>query len=413
MSPAPPQRRCWFFLSYAHSQPLPGREETDTDGNVRTLFGDLSAEVARLVGAEPGTRVGFFAALAEPGSDWKARQGEMLAQADVFVALYSPNYFNKSWPMRERAAFLQRLDAALPAGQRQRHVMPVLWVPLPTWDDVPERGAALALGHGVPEYQENGLRALCMLKVYQPAYRRIVERLARQIVAVAGSSSLRPTPAVPIDEVRFTPPAADGEKPFLVGVLAPTLEHLPPGRSPAAYGPNRQWWRPFAAMRELSLAEYAANAAERRGLPTRLIDSAVDDDVRLLDTCPALLLVDPWTFAAAGAGDILAPIVKHLHDWVTFMVVIDRHDPEHSGRGAELYGEVTARLGRIGARRITAVQDLDELAYRLPAIVDGTRKEYLSTGEVFPPSGPRQEPPRLNGRPDPGTSGNDTSGNRE
>ncbi|MEV4517397.1 TIR-like protein FxsC [Dactylosporangium sp. NPDC049525] len=411
MTSAPPKPRCWFFLSYAHSQPLPGREETDTDGNVRIFFRHLSAEVAKLTGAREGATVGFFAGLAEPGSDWRAVQGEMLAVADVFVALHSPNYFNRSWPMREREAFLQRLSTVLPAPeQRLRHVVPVLWVPLPPWEDTPEHGAALALGQGVPEYAENGLRALCMLRGYEPAYRRILERLARHIVDVARTSPVRPSAPMRLDDVRIerqaVRPAGDTEKPFLVSVLCPTLDHLPPGRSATPYGATRQRWRPFGAMRELPVADYAANTAERRGLPTRIIDSTQDGAVELFDSCPTLLLVDPWTLATPGGGDVLTLVAKHLHPWVVCLVVADRQDPEHAGRGADLSAEVTARLGRVGARQIVTVLDVDELAYRMPAIVESTRKEYLSTGMVFPPQGPHETRPTLRGRQDgPGTTG--------
>jgi FxsC-like protein len=211
---------------------------------------------------------------------------------------------------------------------------------------------------------------------------------------------------VRIDESRHEHPP--GEKPFLVGVLAPTLDNLPPGRSPASYGTDRRWWRPFGSMRELSLAEYAADAAERRGLPTRLIDSTEGGDIGLLDACPAVLLVDPWMIVAPDGADFLAPLVKHLHQWVTFVVIVDRRDPQHAERGEKLYDEVSTRLGRIGARRVSTVRDVDELARRMPGIVDSTRREYLSSGEVHPPKGtPERRPTLLERRENPSTSRNE------
>src|SRR4051794_16905289 len=103
MRPGATQERCHFFLSYAHSAPLSAdvRPDTDTDTWVRRCFEDLSGEVGRLLSRDP-RGVGFVDYLAEPGADWKAVQTEMLGRAEVFVPLYSPGYFNKSWPMRER-----------------------------------------------------------------------------------------------------------------------------------------------------------------------------------------------------------------------------------------------------------------------------------------------------------------------
>src|SRR4051812_44361657 len=110
MNAATASARCLFFLSYAHSAPLATMGDTNSDADVwvRRCFADLSEAVAGLLGADPAT-VGFVDYLVEPGTDLKAMLTEKLGKAEVFVPLYSPGYFNKAWPIRERAVFLERL----------------------------------------------------------------------------------------------------------------------------------------------------------------------------------------------------------------------------------------------------------------------------------------------------------------
>ena len=71
----------------------------------------------------------------------------------------------------------------------------MLWIPFPPDVDFPELHAALELGHGVPAYAENGLRALRMLAGYRTQYEVILSRLAHRIVGLAGDNPLKRSPA--------------------------------------------------------------------------------------------------------------------------------------------------------------------------------------------------------------------------
>jgi FxsC-like protein len=389
MSATVPSDRCHFFLSYAHSAPLADgdRLDTDTDVWVRRCFEDLSAEVAGLLDADPRT-VGFVDYLVQPGADWKAMLTDQLGRAEVFVALYSPGYVNKSWPMRERAAFQERVERAFPGRPEaaRAHMLAVLWIPFPAGDRIPELSAALSLGAGVPEYVDNGLRALCMLSSYRSQYRKIVNRLAHRIVEVTGRSGLPPSRVIAMDDVPVPDPVT-ADTPFVIGVLgaAGTYRRVSPAVTPGSA------WRPYGAALDPPVAEYVANVAERLGLPTRIVDRAAD--LKAMDNSPAVILVDPWLLDQRGDEDPLGAVTGHLHPWVTPVVVTDRHDLRYSRGGAELADRTAARLTALGAPRVYTALDVEQLAQLMPSTVSEARRQYLRRASVHASGGfPR---PRL------------------
>lgn len=400
MNAAAKSGRCRFFLSYAHSAPLntSGRRDTDTDVWVRTCFEKLSEAVGGLLGADPA-QVGFVDYLVEPGTDWKAMLTDRLGTAEVFVPLYSPGYFNKSWPMRERAVFLERLDRAY-AGrpdEARAHVLPVLWTPFPAGERVAEVSAALPLGAGIAEYSENGLRALGRLASYREHYARIIDRLAHRIVEVTGRHRLPASRAVAIDEVTVPEPASS-ETPFVVGVLT--------GRDVNRRRPVT--WKPFGGALDPPIAEYVANVAERLGLPTKVVDRP--SDLKALDGSPSVVLIDPWP--SPDDVDRFAAVRGHLHRWVTPIVVTDREDPRYNEHGADAVARTRARLTELGAARVYQALDVEQLAALLPAAVSEVRRHYLHfrrTGDHVPEGSPRPRisPPDRSGPPVPERSDDD------
>ncbi|GLY00194.1 MULTISPECIES: TIR-like protein FxsC [Actinoplanes] len=355
-----------FFLSYAHSVPLSDRRGTDdTDIWVRRCFDDLKREVTALTGA-PSADTGFVDYQAGPGADWKAMLDEQLGRADVFVPLYSPGYFNKSWPQQERAAFLDRVERAFPGEPErgQEHIVPVLWIPLlgPGATPVPrDLARAVSLGTAIPEYAENGLRALLMLTSYATQYHRILVRLARRIVEVAEASVLPPGHSVSIGDIPRLEPAP-GTTPFVVGVLGPA-------------GP----WKPFGKALDLPIAEYAANVAERLGLPAQIAERPAD--LKAMDTAPAVLLVDHRVSQGR-----LATLRGRIHPWVRPVVVGDR---------ADRAGPVVHLLKELGATRVKSAHDVTQFAQMMPSVVSEARRQYLRQASVQALDGyPR---PRLDG----------------
>ncbi|BEL03519.1 hypothetical protein Q0Z83_017100 [Actinoplanes sichuanensis] len=363
MNPIPPPDRCRFFLSYAKSAPGTSSGNRDTDIWVRNCFDDLSTAVAGQLGADPAT-VGFLDDLLAPGATSKATIAEQLGRAEVFVPLYSPGYFLKSWPMRERAVFLERLQRVFPGrpAQARAHIVPVLWLPVTDRAQQAEATAALPLGAGIPEYAENGLRALGRLSPYRHLYRRIIDRLALRIVEVTQRRWLPPGRTLPFDEVPV-PDLPARETPFVVAVST--------GRGAAAT------WQPYGGTPDVPVAEFAATRAEQQGLAVRIVDRA--DELKILDDSPAMILVDPWQPGGAAALDVLR---GHLHRWVTPVLVADQSDPRYPGRGAELLAEAQARLQGLGAARVYHALDVEQLARLMPSVVSEARRHFIRRADV-------------------------------
>ncbi|MBM2616224.1 hypothetical protein JIG36_11715 [Actinoplanes sp. LDG1-06] len=388
--------RYYFYLSYGHSVRLRAGDRPDTDHWAGQFFTALSAEVARLVGADRRTQVGYYDDLVQPLTDWKTALAGVLSNTDVFVALYSPGYFNKSWPLRERASFASRYaDPAM----ADHFTVPVLWVPWPPWEHETERTAALRLGAGIPEYADEGLQAMSRLALYRKQYHAIVRRLAYQIVTLA-SEAPRPAPlAVAIDEVTAEP-TAPTDILFTVAVVAPPRGETPPGRSTGSYGTAPRAWTPYRDLEQFPIAEYVANVAERLGQPARIVDRP--GDLGVLAQGAALVLIDPWVAATPDGLERLSGLAGRIPDWATVLLVADRSDPEYAARGATLHATVADTLiaAGIARNRITLLRDADRLVERMPSIIDQACTAYRKNAPVFLPKGADSALPRIDGGPD-------------
>jgi FxsC-like protein len=372
---------------------------TDTDHWVRVCYEDLTDAVRRIAQPAAGLSAGFVDDLINTGADWNAALGDALAVAEVFVALYSPGYFNKSWPLRERESFLHRLRRIEGVVDRQRHVLPVLWIPFFSWETTVEIREAVQLGEDVPEYAENGLRALCMLPSYRAQYRVILDRMARRIVDVAENHPIGPSWAPPPEDV---PGAFATETQFVVAVAAPTADRVPPGRSARTYGEEPRQWRPFAEKQTLPLAQYVANTAERLGLPARTVTLA--DDPHAVGESAAVMLIDPWVAAEPDGHAALVAATRALPEWVMPVVIVDRNDPQYAARGATLARSVGDMLGGSAAPPVIEADGLQQFVDAVPVLVTEARRRYLRLGPAYTPkvhtvdgqSGDRQATPNEN-----------------
>jgi FxsC-like protein len=404
--------RTYFFLSYAHVPPtqeltpdVPPDDQPDAapDHWVTLFFDELSNEVRRL--ARPGRGpegMGFYDPQLPPGSDWKLLLAEALGGAEVFVPLYSPRYLTWSWPRTEREAFRRRLEASGVHGTR-RHVQPVLWTPTPGAETWPgdDRRRALALGEDVPAYAENGLRALRVFPSYRDQYRAVVQRLARQIVDVAEQSPLGPSP-VPKLRAYHGGDGGEGVTPFVVAVLAPVADRLPAGRAPTTYATTATEWRPFTAGRTVPVAEYAANLAERLGLPARIV--AFDPGDPPFASAPGLLLIDPWVADDDHARAALVNILANLPEWAAPVVVLDEEDTQYA-RAATLAEVVVGMLPGRETPRVRDARGAKEFEQLVPYLVTETRGRYLTNAKVFPPTGSGTEDLHRGGVPRPRPEG--------
>jgi FxsC-like protein len=384
----------YFFLSYAHSDPLAGYPQPNPDHLVMKFFRDLMEAVRSRASLRKSLVSGFFDQEIPAGSDLKKLLTNALSTAQVFVPLYSAGYLAKSWPGRELACFKQRVeDVGLPPLRR---FVPVLWTPLPAAEDPP--GLREALSHGVaePDYPENGLRALLKIGSYHDAYQTVVNTLARQIVELAEGARIEPAAVRDIDEVKseFLPNARLTL--FVIEVAAPTTRTVAVGHDPRGYGATPTQWRPFPGQ-ELTLAESAAQIAERFDFEARVrdVNTISEADKRR----PGIVLIDPEFIATDDGQAALTALAGKLPPWVLPLVVIDQPDDERKRELATRVGEILDRAGALrtdSARRgARGIGSLDDFAAIVPVLVAEAERQYLrnrSSGVPSPPSGKR---PRL------------------
>lgn len=386
----------FFFLSYAHTAPLAGLEPDPVDYWVEKLFRDLSAGVCREAGLAPDTPVGFFDGTLQAGADWKAETTARLSTAEVFVPLYSSRYFAMSWPGREWACFATRL-ADEPSGRPSRHIVPVLWSPLPSTLDLPEADDPVALAgdaEEIGEYAANGLRALNMLRLYRELYEKIVGQLAKRIVHVAREHRLGRRAVPPLDRMpsEFRRKGADDD--FVFTVAAPTARTAPEGRALGWYGAESTDWRPFGDRQQLSLADHAIAVAERLGFSTEALaagSSAAHDA-----TAPTVVLIDPWIAAPLDRpeGAALRELRKLFEGgrapWTVPLLVVNTADRESAECHVPLTERVASILGEVGAlesqtarRGAEGVRSLGDFARMMPTLVAEAERRYLRSSPHF------------------------------
>ncbi|GIF13868.1 TIR-like protein FxsC [Actinoplanes teichomyceticus] len=327
-----------FYLSHAHA----ARGGGAPDPWVRRFFDALSDAVHARTGDG-----GFHDGQLAPGADSKQQLTAALGQAQVFVPLYSPQYFNNSWAVAELTSFRSRLRGFAPA-EAARHIVPVVWTPLPPWAARPEVDEAFGLVGKSVEYSENGMRALCMLSVYRDAYRDLVTRFADRIAAVVHESPLAPSAAAP----PVPRPPDTGEPALLVSLLA-------------AEGSGYDL--PALAGRVLA-------AAERLGVPA--LQAPPDQVRRQAGRRPCVLLID------AGAGpETVRATVTGLPGWVIALVVAS---------ASAATGALTGILRTAGLPRVSPVRTVAEFERTAPLLVTEARKQYLRHGPVVTaPGSPR------------------------
>ena len=393
------QRSSYFFLSYAHSPPLAGTQQADPDQWVRRFFRDLTDSVERQ--ASPGSRIdpGFFDQDIPVSADWKAALTRALSTAEVFVPLYSPSYFARSWPGREWACFRQRLTQVGFANPEQR-LAPVLWIPLPGEQDRPGLEQAMAVGASERAYAENGLRALLRLTQYRAPYRLVVSRLAKRIVELAETAPIAPSAAPDIDEVPSAFNAGASAAVFAVAVAAPALPDLPADRDPAGYGSRSIDWRAYPQDQTLPLAEYAARVAEQ--LDFAVVVAGIEKTGDLPSNMPGVILIDPWFIADDRGLTALRSFVRGLPSWVLPLPVLD---PLADASATKLAERVRAILGEAALARTATVRhamkgvsSLKEFVSLMPILVAEAERQYLRHGPVLRSTGRPGSRPRLAGR---------------
>lgn len=365
----------YFFLSYARLQPLPsvpGVDVTDSpDEWVRAFFRDLSGAVGRRAAWASGLRSGFLDAEVPAGSHWRSGIADALGAAEVFVPLLSPDYYRRSWPVREATAFRQRVrdtDPAVPAdsavsvdsAEPRYRFAPVLWEPLPAGEQPPGVAEALSLAHagGLRPYSTLGLRTLLRLPAYHECYLQILGELATRIVWLAEK----------------TP-------------IGPSLVRIPEGAAPVIEGTGGRVFTvtmgAWPGRAGAPPAEYVRLAAERLGFAVRIREfSGLGAD---LTGHPGLFLVTPDD---VGAGRPLRDpdeTIAGLPPWVLPIVVAipETGHPPESGIILEKTRKAYISRPEKVRRGLAGVSSLRELVGLAPFLIAHAEREYLrhSAGE--------------------------------
>lgn len=324
-----------FFLSHAHAARLSGR----VDPGVKRFFDDLDAAVRERTGDG-----GFHDARPAPGADQKEQLAAAIGAAQVFVPLYSPQYFGNSWAAAELASFRSRLKFLGPR-EAARHVVPVVWVPLPPWESHPEIDTAFTVVGKNADYLANGMRALAMLSVYRSSYAGLITAFADRIATVARDYPLEPSPAEPL-----APETAAADRPALVVSLI-------------TRGDPRSWRFP---EHDLPVGDYVSQVAQRLGVPAQAVPP--NELLKRTEKRPCVLLID-----ADAAPEAVRAAVAGLPRWVIAQVV--------ASASAETSG-LTGILRTAGLPAVTPVRGVAEFERNAPLLVTEARKQYLRYGPV-------------------------------
>lgn len=386
-------RARYFFLSYVPVLSL--RDRIQGDHWVRRFYHDLNSAIAD----QPGPRLrrqGFADFTVRPHLDRLTEKRIALAEAEVFVPLYSPEYLDRAESTNEREAFRRKLINAgrPPDGE---NLLPILWNPLPASVHAGDRVRALAVAGESAAYVAHGMSALCRLQTYHRDYETVLRRIARHIVDTAERAPLgwpdlggldlgdpdlgRPEPE-PVEPSAPRP----SEVPFVTVVIAPgsgVAHHN--GRVAA----RAERWQPFQGHQPVVTDVVAA--VHRLRMPLEIREFAPGGG--LFEGCPGLLVVDARIVAADGGHEVLRAAAECLRGSVGVAVLADSSAADHHAVGAVLLDEVLGILA-VTATPV-AFTSYEDWRAGVHGLVDRLRRRYLDETRVYPPRGPSTGRPRL------------------
>jgi hypothetical protein len=378
----------YYFLSYASAPKAD--ERFAGDPWVRRFYHDLNAAIK----GRPGDRLwlpGFADFTVESPRDRPNQRRIALAEAEVFVPLYSPEYLNREELRQEREAFRRRMaNAGRPA--EGDNLLPILWAPCPSASHVEERDRALAVAPNIRAYAEHGMSALCRHRLYHSQYQTIMVRLAEHIVDIAERFPMSPGALVqdPVDAPHTRP----SEVPFLAVIIAPESEE---GRRDRAqhngyFGTRAAEWRPFS--HGAPVIRDVETAVHRMRMPIKTAEFV--PDVELFANCPGLIMIDPCIVATPDGQETLRRAVSCLRSWVSVAILVDEH-----GAGRRPAEAVINQL-REQFRDADRVDDHAAWQVEVNNLVERARRRFLADRQAFPPAGSYSSRPRLfEGRPPP------------
>jgi FxsC-like protein len=405
----------YFFLSYAH--PRRGRNNDPPDRPVRKFYRDLSAAVARQAKLPHGARVGFADWEIPVGHPWQRELGQALATCGVFIALYTPDYFERPICGQEWAAFQRREQAHFAHTKQQTSaIMPVMWTRTPA-ENMPPTAQRIHyhFNEAGELYRRRGMRELVVRDnrdEIREAYEIAVEAFAARIVDRVHSNPLLPMAGglleLDPDEDAFTGEWDRGDRrPLRFVVVAPVRGRLPPGANPEMYGRSPDQWRPYWPADDTPIARTAEELSASCGFHPIVEFLASCPDLRdgADPSAPTILIVDPWSPQIAEFDRQLRAFDEVSGDkpWVRLMIPWDR-DVGDGDLVDELEKGLQRTLDRLRShcrmKNPEAVAGLSTVAAfgaRLQGVIAAAERGYFNSTEAFPPPGPSQGLPRLSG----------------
>jgi FxsC-like protein len=410
-----------FFLSYA-------REDNKLDGLVKKFYEDLCKDIAGKIATSPDD-VGFFdGAEIEPGAIWDQKLASALQQSSVFIAIYSPYYFQKKFCGKEWAVFSSRVNAyakGLPQGAEfPGLIFPVLWQK----EDyvLPRIPAALgkvqykydAYGKA---YAEQGLRTMLRNKKFKQQYDDFISVLADDLIEASQEHKLPALPNLPpLDQVPETFPAQAADpapvhgqgaqgaqgaqgQPQVAGAnpryvkfifLAGRRQELQPFRASLdPYGESGGEWRPWLPDPKDEVDLLVQEVIQRERL---ISDGAIPLDNELEKRLKeaeegnkiVVILVDLWTLR-------LEDYRKHMRDvvdpkqFVNCVIVVpwNPQDAEavNQRHTLEMLLQATFvnRTANDSPDLLTQIDSATKMKDRLAAMLQVTRSKIIKRAEVL------------------------------
>jgi hypothetical protein len=370
----------YFFFSYARKDLTPylGKFFTDLVQETRSLAGREEVSFRDLTNLEPG-------------DSWPAEIENALRYARVLVAVYSPWYFKRAYCGKEVQVFLDRQLAQAGRGEK---ILPVFWSPkewLARYRLPPESLGHVHFEHKdfPPEYLRDGLSI--MAKNRRIAYSRLVNILARRIIALAEVDPLTPYPRSPklatvqsaFDEAAARKPpeeAADGPRrvQFLFLAAHPAAEPLA-----AELAPSAPWkLDPFAgsgaldALIDSTLAD--AHDYQLAGAPADLREIVLD--LRRNNALP-ILVFDHVAQMSPAWRDQLVEVLDDDRIDCGILITLDESAPSAASARTDL--ERALQFGRRDrAKQLEIVGTEKALREGLAKLLLGLRQRTVQAGRI-------------------------------
>jgi FxsC-like protein len=398
-----------FFLSYA-------REDNKPDGLVRKFYEDLCKDIAGKIAASPND-VGFFdGAEIEPGAIWDQKLSSALQQSGVFIAIYSPYYFQKKFCGKEWAVFSSRVEAyakILPQTAEFPGLMfPILWQK----EDyvLPRIPAALSKvqykfdDYG-KAYAEQGLRTMLRNRKFRQQYDDFIPVLADLVIEASQKHNPPALPNLPpLEKVIETfpaqaaapdpvaPPQLAGANPRYVKFifLAGRKQELQPFRASLdPYGESGGEWRPWLPDPRDEVDLLVQDVIQRERL---ISDGVIQLDNELeerLDEAEngnkiVVIVVDLWTLQLASYRNLMRDVVdpKQLVNCV-IVVPWNPQDAEAVNQRQALenllHATFVKRTANDSPDLLTQIDSATKMKDRLAAMLQVTRSKIIKRADVL------------------------------